>query len=180
MKKLSVLFLAVFMIFAYSCKNEGVDKEQLKEELKKEILTEMENEEVKNEDVKNDEVINEEVKNEEEVIVEEKIVSNSKISELIGLKFGGVEPYWGIKFTEEIAYFTPNIGEEEIPLQIKDISVNGNMISMFVKNDQLGYEFSVIVRKENCTDGMSDYTYPYSIRLEFPDSDLVGCGGSPK
>ncbi|MBN2891712.1 MAG: hypothetical protein JXL97_07585 [Bacteroidales bacterium] len=175
MKKLSVLFLAVFMIFAYSCKNEGVDKKQLKEELKKEFLTEMENE-----DVKNDEVINEEVKNEEEVIVEEKVVSNSKIAELIGLKFGGVEPFWSIKFTEDIAYFTPNIGEEEIPLKIKDINVNGNMISMFVSNEQFGYEFSVIVRKENCTDGMSDYTYPYSINLEFPDDNLVGCGGSPK
>ena len=37
MRKLSLLLLVVFVIFTFSCKNEGVDKEELKEELRKEM-----------------------------------------------------------------------------------------------------------------------------------------------
>lgn len=106
--------------------------------------------------------------------------SNKKISEIIGLKFGGTEPFWSIRFTDNAAFYIPNIGESEISLKYKDISVEKNKWSLLVENQQLGYQFSIVIRKEKCSDGMSDKIYPYSINLEFPDDTYTGCGGNSK
>lgn len=107
-------------------------------------------------------------------------LKNPKIEELIGKNFGGVEPNWSIKFKDEGAYYKADIGQPEIFLPYKRIDKTTNIWNIFTSNEQIGIECSINVKKENCSDGMSDYTYPYSIHIEFFDSEKDGCGGNPK
>lgn len=82
-----------------------------------------------------------------------------------------------MKFTHKGVYYTPNIGETEVFLPYVDIQTKNKYRAMMAANDKVGYEINIVVRKENCSDGMSDNTYPYSINLEFADSNRTGCGG---
>jgi len=49
-----------------------------------------------------------------------------------------------------------------------------------VFNDSIGSEIDITVKKEKCSDGMSDNNYPYSINFDFDGMGISGCGGSPR
>lgn len=109
-------------------------------------------------------------------------------NELKKLQFNGVEPNWTLIFKENYAEYTPmgestqiiyykkDYGDQSKPKLSAVAKPDGNGVIEF-QGSLEGWGASFTIRKENCSDGMSDNTYPYSVDLMFDESEtLKGCG----
>lgn len=108
------------------------------------------------------------------------VKGDRRVRELFNKQFFGTEPFWSMRFTRDGVYYTPNIGEAELPLSYADIKTKSGIWEIKAFNDSNGYEIDITVKKENCSDGMSDNTYPYSINFEFDGMGISGCGRNTK
>ncbi len=104
------------------------------------------------------------------------------------LKFFGSEPNWTLVLKETHAEYTP-MGEETKRIVFDQApSKDKSTLSAHTKDNQndilevSGNLFGsvpvkIMIKKESCSDGMSDNTYPYAARLEFEDKKAYeGCG----
>lgn len=111
-----------------------------------------------------------------------------KSETLKDLMFLGVEPNWSLVLKETHAEYTP-MGEEtkriaynQAPSKDKaslTAYTTGNQNEILEISGTLPGSVStrIMIKEESCSDGMSDNTYPYAIRLEFNgESVYEGCG----
>jgi uncharacterized membrane protein len=93
------------------------------------------------------------------------------------LQCSGTEPFWGIKVSPSRTKADLNFLDTSYSHQITRAAsaMNRNDI-WIVKSRDNRTEISLIVRKESCSDGMSDRDYPYSAVALVPGSDIIaGC-----
>ena len=118
-----------------------------------------------------------------EVITSIKKISDNSTSstsgitfeDVIATTFGGTEPFWSIKFTQANAKYTACIGNPEITLVYEVKEPNGNSFSITANDHENMETYFITIKKETCTDGMSDNLYPYSIEIK-TDGIQYGCG----
>ena len=104
------------------------------------------------------------------------IKGDKNARELFNKQFFGTEPFWSMRFTRDGVYYTPNIGEEEISFSYANIKAKSGIWEIRAFNDSTGSEIDITVKKEKCSDGMSDNTYPYSINIVTSEDIRNGCG----
>lgn len=93
------------------------------------------------------------------------------------VNFTGTEPFWGGEVTgETLTYSTPE-------------NIEGTMIRVerFAGNNGLGYSgtldgesFDMTVTPGECSDGMSDRTYPFTVTLQIGAEQRNGCAWSER
>lgn len=93
------------------------------------------------------------------------------------VRFTGTEPFWGGQVSGgTLTYSTPE-------------NVEGTMISVerFAGNNGLGYSgtlagrtFDMTVTPGECSDGMSDRTYPFTVTLRIGEEQRSGCAWTEK
>lgn len=93
------------------------------------------------------------------------------------ITFTGTEPFWGGSITgDELTYSTPeNIKGTVIPVE------------RFTGQGGLGFTgtldgkgFDLLITQGECSDGMSDRTYPYVATLKLGDELREGCAHTDK
>lgn len=86
--------------------------------------------------------------------------------------FGGTEPFWGGEIASgEARYSTPeNVDGVTFPVErfagLNGVSFSGSMGET---------AFDLMVTPGECSDGMSDRTYPYVATLQLGGEKLMGC-----
>jgi len=85
----------------------------------------------------------------------------------------GTEPFWNMKISaESLTYFTPEspVGRKAA---VARFAGNGGL----GVNGTLGGEALIIaVTPGDCSDGMSDRTYPFTATVGLGEDTLLGCG----
>ncbi len=89
------------------------------------------------------------------------------------ISLGGTEPFWGIEIQgDQLVYSTP-----------EDIEGERTSVSRFAGNNGLGFygelsegPIEIAVTPGECSDGMSDRTYPYTATVALGEATLFGCG----
>lgn len=102
--------------------------------------------------------------------------SELTLDEIIATSFGGTEPFWSIKFSKTGAKFNAYPDAPEIILTYGAKKANGNSFSITADDHENMESYFITIKKESCSDGMSDNTYPYSIEIKRDNSILNGCG----
>ena len=96
----------------------------------------------------------------------------TEIAEDETVQFTGTEPFWGGSVTgSQLSYSTPeNIGGRTIT------------VKRFAGQGGLGYSgmldgapFDLMVTAGECSDGMSDRTYPFTVTLRIGEATRRGC-----
>lgn len=84
----------------------------------------------------------------------------------------GTEPFWGMTVTGiQARYSTPEIPESVARDVVRSASAGVETVS-----GRLGeVSFTLTVRPERCSDGMSDRVYPFAAHLRIGERDLTGC-----
>lgn len=86
--------------------------------------------------------------------------------------FGGTEPFWGGQVSDgQLTYTTPdNIDGTVLPVERfagnSGISLSGTLD---------GAAFDMTVTEGECSDGMSDRTYPFTVTLRIGEDMRFGC-----
>lgn len=106
---------------------------------------------------------------------EETVTAFTGIAEDEVVILGGTEPFWGAKISgETVLYTTPP-------------NLDGTMgdVTRFAGNGGLSYSgtlgdtaFHAMVTPGECSDGMSDRTYPFTATVRLGEELLTGCGHS--
>jgi len=88
----------------------------------------------------------------------------------------GTEPFWGIELTgSELVYSGVDRPEQRAP-QPKPV-VQGTVATLETRSAS-GTTFEVTLTATECSDGMSDRTYPLTALVKVGDETLMGCGAS--
>jgi uncharacterized membrane protein len=88
----------------------------------------------------------------------------------------GTEPFWSVELTgTEMVYTTPEPPEQRAP-QPKPV-VQGTTAS-FEGETAAGTMLSVTLVATECSDGMSDRTYPLTAMVKLGETSLNGCAAS--
>jgi len=85
----------------------------------------------------------------------------------------GTEPFWGFEIKGETAEFSSP----------EDLDGTTISVTRFAGNNGLGYSgelddtaLQIAVTPGDCSDGMSDRSYPLTATITWGDSTLYGCG----
>ena len=93
------------------------------------------------------------------------------------LQAAGVEPFWGVKVEgEALAYTTPETMVAPRALQAaRSVDAEG----LHLVGEDGGRPFRLDVRREACSDGMSDRQYPFSASWLLEGNVSKGCAFDP-
>ena len=93
------------------------------------------------------------------------------------LQAAGVEPFWGVKVEgATLAYTTPETMDAPRLLQAtRRIDADG----LHLAGEDGGTPFRLDVRRDPCSDGMSDMTYPFSVSWLLDGRTAKGCAFDP-
>lgn len=93
------------------------------------------------------------------------------------LQAAGVEPFWGVEVEGgTLAYTTPETMDAPRRLQAtRSIDADG----LHLTGEERGTPFRLDVRREPCSDGMSDRTYPFSVSWLLEGKTAMGCAFDP-
>jgi uncharacterized membrane protein len=102
------------------------------------------------------------------------VLSGVNLSEPVSLL--GTEPFWGIKLTgEELIYEGVDRPEQRAPQPT--IEVQGT-VATFQTRSAAGTTFEVTLTATECSDGMSDRTFPLTALVKVGEETLMGCAAS--
>lgn len=88
----------------------------------------------------------------------------------------GTEPFWNIRITDgEMALSRPDGGRPVAWHQ--GVTLSGGKAVMAGRDGQ-GRQVEITLTPEDCSDGMSDRTYPLTARVQWGDWQLSGCAAS--
>jgi uncharacterized membrane protein len=88
----------------------------------------------------------------------------------------GTEPFWSLEFTgTELVYSTPEPPEQRAP-QPKP-AMQGT-VAVFETSTAAGGAVKATLSATECSDGMSDRTYPLTAIVEIGGQTLTGCAAS--
>ncbi|PZO05067.1 MAG: hypothetical protein DCF29_09050 [Alphaproteobacteria bacterium] len=88
----------------------------------------------------------------------------------------GTEPFWSLELNgTDMIYTTPEPGELRAP---QHAAVVQGTVAMFEAAAGDGQPMKVTLTATECSDGMSDRTYPLTAIVELGDRTLTGCAAS--
>jgi uncharacterized membrane protein len=88
----------------------------------------------------------------------------------------GTEPFWSVDLTgTEMVYTTPEPPEQRAPRP--DPLIQGTTATWEAETAD-GTTLKVTLIATECSDGMSDRTYPLTAMVKVGDRDLTGCAAS--
>ncbi len=88
----------------------------------------------------------------------------------------GTEPFWSVDLTgTEMVYTTPEPPEQRGP---QPAPVIQGTTATYETETADGTELSVTLVATECSDGMSDRTYPLTAMVKFGELELNGCAAS--
>lgn len=88
----------------------------------------------------------------------------------------GTEPFWNVELTaDRLAYASPE--GEEATASRPDMVLQGTVASFEGVTDK-GTTLSLTLTATECSDGMSDRTYPLTAIVKLGDKTLTGCAAS--
>ena len=101
----------------------------------------------------------------------------SEIAEDEVLRFLGNEPFWGGEVSgKTLTYSTPE-DQDGTPIEVERFAGRGGIAF----SAQLeGADFEMTVTPLECSDGMSDRTYPFTVTLEIGEDRRNGCAWSDR
>lgn len=89
------------------------------------------------------------------------------------LRFTGTEPFWGGEVAgDTLTYTTPDNQAGETVAVSRFAGRGGVSFA----GTWAGGDFAMTVTPGQCSDGMSDRTYPFTVTLKLADETLGGCG----
>ncbi len=88
----------------------------------------------------------------------------------------GTEPFWGVEITHDALVYT-RMDQPEQRAPNRGATVQGT-VATFTTTTQLNQPLNVALIATECSDGMSDRTYPLTARVEIGDQTLNGCAAS--
>lgn len=89
------------------------------------------------------------------------------------VSLAGTEPFWSVEIEGDEATFSSpeNLEGTNFPVE-RFAGLNGISFSGRLE----GESFDAMVTPGDCSDGMSDRTYPYTVTISWGADQLVGCG----
>jgi uncharacterized membrane protein len=102
-----------------------------------------------------------------------------------GIDFSGAgtEPFWSVKIDFEKGIYFNSPGDDlKIETGKPEMSPTENNSNFIYTASSEKFDLKVQIKKENCSDGMSDNTYPYSVKVSISEKcgketkELKGCG----
>ncbi|MBB3989558.1 COG3650 family protein [Croceicoccus naphthovorans] len=85
----------------------------------------------------------------------------------------GTEPFWSVHVSEDsLRYMTPeNPDGVQVPMTREQSAQDESIVSGEIE----GKPIKMRARVEECSDGMSDRLYPYTVTVTFGEQELRGC-----
>ncbi len=88
----------------------------------------------------------------------------------------GTEPFWSVELTgTELVYTSPEPPEQRAP---QPAPVVQGTTATYEAETADGTDLRVTLIATECSDGMSDRTYPLTAMVKLGDQDLTGCAAS--
>lgn len=88
----------------------------------------------------------------------------------------GTEPFWSLELTgTDMVYTSPEPGELRAP---QPAAVVQGTVAMFEAATADGQPMKVTLTATECSDGMSDRTYPLTAIVELGERTLTGCAAA--
>ena len=88
----------------------------------------------------------------------------------------GTEPFWSVELTgTEMVYTTPGPIEQRAP---KPVPVVQGTTATYETEMADGVELRVTLVATECSDGMSDRTYPLTAMVKVGEQELAGCAAA--
>lgn len=89
----------------------------------------------------------------------------------------GNEPFWSVEISggEHLIRYTDLGTESAYSYAYTEPVIEGNRYTYVVPEESGQPPLRIVVTEENCSDGMSDRTYDYSVRVEAGERQLSGC-----
>ncbi len=88
----------------------------------------------------------------------------------------GTEPCWSVEITPDALIYT-RMDQPEQRAPNRGVTVQGT-VATFTTTTSLNQPLNVSLIATECSDGMSDRTYPLTARVEIGDQTLNGCAAS--
>ncbi|GAW41740.1 hypothetical protein SH203_02149 [Brevundimonas sp. SH203] len=85
----------------------------------------------------------------------------------------GTEPFWGVEITPDALIYT-RVDQPTQRAPNHGATVQGT-VATFASSTDLNKAMNVTLIATECSDGMSDRTYPLTARVEIGDDTLTGC-----
>ena len=99
----------------------------------------------------------------------------SEIAEDELLRFTGTEPFWGGQVSgKSLTYSTPE-DQDGTVIAVQRFAGRGGISYSGLLD---GAEFEMVITPLECSDGMSDRTYPFTVTLSIGDDKRNGCAWS--
>jgi uncharacterized membrane protein len=90
----------------------------------------------------------------------------------------GTEPFWSLSISKigNAVYFKDLSTEKGYSFNYAEpVQQNGGLLYTLVNRSNMKEQMTILVKKENCSDGMSDITYQYSASIQFKGKKWKGC-----
>ena len=85
----------------------------------------------------------------------------------------GTEPFWGVEITPDALIYT-RLDQPTQRAPNRGATVQGT-VATFASSTDLNQALNVVLIATECSDGMSDRTYPLTAKVEIGDDTLTGC-----
>jgi len=85
----------------------------------------------------------------------------------------GTEPFWGVEITPDALIYT-RVDQPTQRAPNRGATVQGT-VATFASSTDLNQALNVVLIATECSDGMSDRTYPLTAKVEIGDDTLTGC-----
>ena len=92
------------------------------------------------------------------------------------LRLLGTEPFWGVQVTRDALVYS-GVDRPEQRAPNPGPTVTGTVATWDVTTDK-GAQLKVMLTATECSDGMSDRTYPLTARVELGGETLNGCAAT--
>jgi uncharacterized membrane protein len=99
----------------------------------------------------------------------------SEIAEDEVLRFTGTEPFWGGEVSGKTLTYTTPEDQDGTVIAVERFAGRGGIAFSGLLD---GTDFEMTVTPLECSDGMSDRTYPFTVTLEIGEDKRNGCAWS--
>ncbi|MEY3240807.1 MAG: hypothetical protein RIR11_2245 [Bacteroidota bacterium] len=114
------------------------------------------------------------------VLAIDSIAAMNKLNACIPFDYwcSGTEPFWSLSIskTGKAAYFKDLGTEKGYSFDYSEpMQQNGGLLYTLVNKSDPKSQMTILIKKEDCSDGMSDISYQYSASIQFRGQKWKGC-----
>lgn len=93
------------------------------------------------------------------------------------LRFAGTEPFWGGSVKGDLLTYSTPGDPDGAAIEVERFGGRGGLSFSGILGTR---NFDLMVTPGDCSDGMSDRTYPFTVTLRLGEETRYGCGWSDK